>query len=659
MSDATARRPLWTAPAEWKNTANITRFMESVNREFGLELKTYSDLYRWSVENIPDFWASVWDFVGIRASRRFDKVVEDLSVFPGTEWFPGARLNFAENLLRFRDEKTAFVFRGEDRVAREMTYSELYDAVSRLAKALRAMGVNPGDRVGAYMPNLIETAVAMLAATSIGAVWAACGTELGAGAVPDRLGQIGPKVLFTVDGQLYKGKTINILQNVEKIAKEIPSLEKIVVVPYVEDRPDISNIDKAVLMSDFMAKEAGEIRFEQLPFNHPVYIMFSSGTTGKPKCMVQGAGVLINQLKELVIHTDLKREDTIFYIVSPSWMMWNWLLGSLAAGARIVLYDGNPNYPDWSTMWRLAQDQKITIFGCSASYIYYLRGLGASPGKDFDLSSLRAMSQTGSLLSADGFEYVYREIKQNLHFNSIAGGTDINGCFAIGSMLQPVYAGELQGPGLGMKIKAYDDSGNHIQDREGELVCEAPSPSMPLYFWNDQNFARYKSAYFDVYPKVWRHGDWVVFHGDSGGITFLGRSDFTLKPSGVRIGPAEIYNVVDNIEGIADCMAVGQDWEGEQRIILFVKLVQGHTLTEELQNRIRTSLRKQASPRHVPALIFEVSDIPYTFNMKKVESSVANIFNGRPVTNRDALTNPESLDIYEQIAAKLRAVKTA
>ncbi|MGC8491601.1 MAG: acetoacetate--CoA ligase [Syntrophobacteraceae bacterium] len=659
MSDATARRPLWTAPAEWKSAANITRFMESVNRDFGLELKTYSDLYRWSVENIPDFWASVWDFVGIRASRRFDRVVEDLSVFPGTEWFPGARLNFAENLLRFRDEKKAFVFRGEDRVAREMTYSELYDSVSRLATALRAMGVKPGDRVGAYMPNLIETAVAMLAATSIGAVWAACGTELGAGAVPDRLGQIGPKVLFTVDGQLYKGKTINILQNVEKIAREIPSLEKIVVVPYVEDRPDISKIDKAVLMSDFMAEEAGEIRFEQLPFNHPVYIMFSSGTTGKPKCMVQGAGVLINQLKELVIHTDLKREDTIFYIASPSWMMWNWLLGSLAAGATIVLYDGNPNYPDWSAMWRLAQDQKITIFGCSASYLYYLRGLGASPGRDFDLSSLRAMSQTGSPLSADGFEYVYKEIKQNLHFNSIAGGTDINGCFAIGSMLQPVYAGELQGPGLGMKIKAYDDSGTHIKDREGELVCEAPSPSMPLYFWNDNDFTRYKSAYFDVYPKVWRHGDWVVFHGDSGGITFLGRSDFTLKPSGVRIGPAEIYNVVDNIEGIADCMAVGQDWEGEQRIILFVKLVQGHALTEELQNRIRTSLRKQASPRHVPALIFEVSDIPYTFNMKKVESSVANIFNGRPVTNRDALTNPESLDIYEKIAAKLRAVKTA
>lgn len=659
MSESTARRPLWTAPADWKSAANITRFMESVNRDFGLDLKTYSDLYRWSVENIPEFWASVWDFVGIRASRRYDKVVEDLSVFPGTEWFPGARLNFAENLLRFRDEKKAFVFRGEDRVAREMSYSELYNSVSRLAKALRAMGVKPGDRVGAYMPNLIETAVAMLAATSIGAVWSACGTELGAGAVPDRLGQIGPKVLFTVDGQLYKGKTINILQNVEKIAKEIPSLEKIVVVPYVEDRPDISKIDKAVLISDFMAKDAGEIRFEQLPFHHPVYIMFSSGTTGKPKCMVQGAGVLINQLKELVIHTDLKREDTIFYIVSPSWMMWNWLLGSLAAGATIVLYDGNPNHPDWSTLWRLARDQKITIFGCSASYIYYLRGLGVSPGKDFDLSSLRAMSQTGSPLSTDGFEYVYREIKQNLHFNSIAGGTDINGCFAIGSMLQPVYAGELQGPGLGMKIKAYDESGNHIQNREGELVCEAPSPSMPLYFWNDKDFARYKSAYFDVYPKVWRHGDWVVFHGDSGGITFLGRSDFTLKPSGVRIGPAEIYNVVDNIEGIADCMAVGQDWEGEQRIILFVKLVQGHALTEELQHRIRTSLRKQASPRHVPALIFEVSDIPYTFNMKKVESSVANIFNGRPVTNRDALTNPESLDIYEQIAAQLRAVKTA
>ena len=638
------RKPIWIPSAEWKDRANATRFISFVNRTYGLDIRSYDDLYRWSVDKIPEFWASVWDFVEIKASRKYDKVVDDLTKFPGTDWFPGARLNFAENLLRFRDEHPAFVFRGEDRKSATMTYAELYNSVARLSKSLRDMGIVAGDRVAAYMPNLMETAIAMLATTSIGAVWASCGSELGASAVSDRLGQIGPKVLFTVDGQFYKGKVINALANVEKVARELPSLEKIIVTPYVEQRPDIGGLGKAILLSDFMSKEVPEIQFEQLPFNHPVYIMFSSGTTGKPKCMVQGPGVLINQLKELLIHTDLKREDRIFYISSPSWMMWNWLLGSLATGATIVLYDGNPNYPDWGAMWKLTQDEKISIFGCSASYLNYLKSVGATPGKTYDLSSLRAMSQTGSPLSADGFEYVYSEIKENIHFNSISGGTDINGCFAIGSPIQPVYAGELQGPGLGMKIKAYDESGNHVVDKEGELVCEAPAPSMPLYFWDDPDFARYRSAYFNVYPGIWRHGDWVHFHGDSGGITFLGRSDFTLKPSGVRIGPAEIYNVVENMEGIADSMAVGQDWKGDQRVVLFVRLATGHELSEELKNRIKTALRKQASPRHVPDLIIEVPDIPYTFNMKKVESSVANILNGRPVTNRDALINPEALD---------------
>ncbi len=648
------RKPLWVPPAEWKNKANMARFIDFVNRTCGQQIDSYASLYRWSVDRIPEFWAAVWEFVEVNASRRYDKVVDDVSKFPGAEWFPGARLNFAENLLRYRDDHPAFVFRGEDRKSATMTYAELYNSVARLSKSLRDMGIVAGDRVGAYMPNLIETAVAMLAATSIGAVWSSCGTELGAGAVADRLGQIGPKVLFTVDAQLYKGKVIPVLPNVEKIAKEIPSLEKIIVTPYVDQRPEIGNLRNAVLFSDFMSRDVPEIQFEQLSFNHPVYIMFSSGTTGKPKCMVQGPGVLINQLKELIIHTDLKREDRIFYITSPSWMMWNWLLGSLAVGATIVLYDGNPNFPDHGAMWQLAQDEKITIFGCSASYLNYLRSAGASPGKTYDLSSLRAMSQTGSPLSAEGFQYVYREIKENMHFNSIAGGTDINGCFALGTLIQPVYAGELQGPALGMKIKAYDESGNHVLDGEGELVCEAPAPSMPLYFWNDTDFARYRSAYFNVYPSVWRHGDWVLFHSDSGGITFLGRSDFTLKPSGVRIGPAEIYNVVENIEGIADSMAVGQDWKGDQRVILFVRLATGYELTEDLKNRIKIALRKQASPRHVPDRIIEVPDIPYTFNMKKVESAVANILNGRPVTNRDALTNPESLDFYEGIALELK-----
>ncbi len=647
------KQPLWLPSVKWVDKANITRFIDFVNRTRALNIGSYGDLYRWSVERIPEFWASVWDFVEIKASRRFDKVVDDLSRYPGAEWFPGAKLNFAENLLRFRDDHPAFVFRGEDGKSATMTYAEVFDSVACLSLALRDMGIVAGDRVAGYMPNLIETVIAMLAATSIGAVWSSCGTELGAGAVADRLGQIGPKLLFTVDAQRYKGNVVDVLSNVERIAEQVPSLQKIIVVPFVADRPEIGNLGKAVLLPDLMTKDASGMQFEQLPFNHPVYIMFSSGTTGKPKCMVQGPGVLLNQLKELIIHTDLKREDRIFYITSPSWMMWNWLVCSLAVGATIVLYDGNPGYPDWGAMWQLAQDEKISIFGCSASYLNYLRSLRARPGKVYDLSSLRAMSQTGSPLSAEGFEYVYREIKEDMHYNSIAGGTDINGCFAIGSPIQPVYAGELQGPALGMKIKAYNESGNQVVDRQGELVCEAPAPSMPLYFWDDADFTKYRSAYFNHFPKVWRHGDWVLFHGDSGGITFLGRSDFTLKPSGVRIGPAEIYNVVENIEGIADSMAVGQDWKGDQRIILFVKLAAGYKLCDGLKDRIRSTLRKQASPRHVPSLIIEVQDIPYTFNMKKVESSVANILNGRPVTNKDALINPEALDLYEEIALRL------
>jgi acetoacetyl-CoA synthetase len=650
------RKPLWVPSEERIKRANVTRFISFVNEKHGLEIDSYGELYRWSIENLQAFWEAMWEFGEIKASRRYDVVVDDLSKFPGAKWFIGAKLNFAENLLRYRDDHLAFIFRGETRKSARMTYAELYDSVASLAKSLREARVAPGDRVAAYMPNLVETAVAMLAATSVGAIWSSCGTELGPGAVLDRFGQIEPKVLFTVDGHPYKGKTFNDLPNVEKIARGVPSLEKIVVVPYMEEKPDISRIPNSTLYNDFVSQEKQlEIRFEQLPFDHPVYIMFSSGTTGKPKCMVQGAGgVLVNHLKELMLHTDLKREDRIFYITTPSWMMWNWLISSLAVGATVVLYDGNPNYPDWSTLWRLVQDEKITIFGCSATYINYLKSVGAKPGKVYDLSSLREISQTGSPLSSEGFEYVYREIKEDLHFNSISGGTDINGCFAAGTPIQPVYAGELQSPALGMKVKAYDERGSPVVDQQAELVCEAPSPSMPLYFWNDPDGEKYRNAYFSVYPNVWRHGDWIIIHSDTGGITFLGRSDFTLKPSGVRIGPAEIYNVVERFEEIADSMVVGQDWKGDQRIILFVKLASGFQLTENLKNKIRKALREEASPRHVPALIIEAPDIPYTFNMKKVESAVSNIIHGRPVTNRDALVNPESLDFYEKILSELQ-----
>lgn len=650
------RKPLWTPSENRIRHANITWFIRFVNETHGLEINSYIELYKWSIENVKDFWAAMWELGKMKASRKYDVIVDDLTKFPGAKWFVGSRLNFAENLLRYRDQHVAFTFQEETQKMASMTYAQLYDSVASLAKPLRDLGVAPGERVAAYMPNLMETAIAMLAATSIGAIWSSCGTELGPEAVLDRLGQIEPTVLFAVDGQFYKGKTVNILPHVEKIAKEMSSLKKIIVVPHIEEKPDINHIPDSVLFGDFISHERQlKIRFEQLPFDHPVYIMFSSGTTGKPKCMVQGGGgILINHLKELLLHADLKREDRISYITTPSWMMWNWLLSSLAEGATVVLYDGNPNYPDWGAMWRLVQDEEITIFGCSASYINYLRSVGAKPARVYDLSSLREISQTGSPLSSEGFEYVYQEIKADVHLNSIAGGTDINGCFAAGTPIQPVYAGELQGPALAMKVKAYDERGNSVVDRQGELVCEAPSPSMPLYFWKDPECKEYMDAYFTVYPNVWRHGDWIMIHVDTGGITFLGRSDFTLKPSGVRIGPAEIYNVVEKVEEIADSIVAGQDWKEDQRIILFVKLAPGFRLTDDLENRIRKVLREEASPRHVPALVIEAPDIPYTFNMKKVESAVSNIINGRPVTNRDALVNPDSLDFYEKILPELQ-----
>ncbi|MEW6440990.1 MAG: acetoacetate--CoA ligase [bacterium] len=650
------RRPLWRPSAERKREANLTRFISYVNERYRKSFSGYDEIYRWSVDQIPDFWAAMWDFAEIKASRRYDQVVDDLGRFPGAKWFPGAKLNYAENLLRYRDDRVAFVFKGENRQTKRMTYAELYRCVSALAGSLRQAGVVPGDRVVGYMPNMIETVAAMLAATAVGAVWSSCATDIGPLAAADRLGQVEPKVLFTVDGYYYKGKAFNSLPNAAELARALPSLKKVVVASYVQAKPDIAGIPNAVLFYDFLAVEQkGPCAFEQLPFDHPVFIMFSSGTTGKPKCMVQGAGgVLINHLKELILHTDLKREDTIFYITTCSWMMWNWLMSSLGVGATIVLYDGNPNYPDAGAMWRLAEQEKVSVFGLSASYVNYLRSQGVRPGKENDLSALKEISQTGSPLSAEGFEYIYREIKEDLHFNSIAGGTDINGCFAAGSPISPVYAGELQSAGLAMKVKAYDDAGKPVFDQQGELVCEAPSPSMPLYFWNDPNGERYRSAYFDNFPGVWRHGDYIVIHSDSGGITFYGRSDAVLKPSGVRIGTAEIYNVVEKLEEVADSLAIGQNWEGDQRVLLFVKLVEGVTLTEELKNKIRKALREQASPRHVPALILEMPGAPYTLNMKKVESAVTNIIHDRPVQNRDALMNPEVLDYFEQVVPELR-----
>jgi len=606
----------------------------------------------------------MWEFGGIIASKPYEKVIDDLNHFPGAKWFEGSLLNFAENLLKYKDDQLAFIFQGETKVSKQMTYAELNKTVARLAKSLKELGVNVGDRVVSYIPNLIETPVATLAAAAIGATWASCGAELQPSAVIDRFGQIEPKVLFTVDGYFYRDKEFNILENAKVVVEAIPSIEKVIVVSYIsQDKPDISSISNAVHWNDFLSKdEHPSLEFEQLPFDHPLYVMFSSGTTGAPKCLVQSAGgVLINHLKELILSTDVKRSDVLNYITAPSWMMWNWLISGLAVGCTIFLYDGNPLYPEPLRFFELIEKHKISIFGTSAAYIHYLMGLGVKPAEKYDLSALREISQTASTLSPEGFEYVYREIKKDIFFNSISGGTDINGCFAGAIPILPVYSGELQGRALAMKVESYSGNSKPIEDEQAELVCEAPAPSMPIYFWgDDDNMTKYKAAYFDYYKDVgkmvWRHGDYIVIHSDTGGITFWGRSDAVLKPSGVRIGTAEIYNVIEQLPEIADSLVIGQKWEGDIRIIMFVLLNEGFELNDDLKTKIKQTLREKTSPRHVPKLIFKAPEdgIPYTFSNKKVEIAVTKIIHGMEVANRGALRNPTSLDFYMEMKDKLQ-----
>jgi acetoacetyl-CoA synthetase len=641
---------LWTPSEERIQNTNLYRFMNIVNETFNQNFSEYEPLYQWSIENIPDFWACLWEFAKIKSSTPYDQVVDDVGKMPGAKWFSGARLNFAENLLRYKDDHTALIFKGEDRVDRRMTYAELYDEVASVARSLRQAGVRTGDRVVGFMPNMPETVIAMLAATSMGATWSSCSPDFGIKGVLDRFGQIKPKVLFTADGYFFKGKQLDSLERISSILKELPSIEKVVVVPFTEKDPDIRSISNAVLYDDFKSLEpAPAIEFEQLPFDHPLYIMYSSGTTGLPKCMVQSAGgILVHHLKELMLHADLKREDTIFYFTTCGWMMWNWLVSSLAVGATIVLYDGNPFHPDPDALWKIARDEKITIFGTSAGYIAALQNAGVKPGKTFDLSPLRAVLSTGSPLSIEGFEYIYREVKADLQLASIAGGTDLNGCFALGNPMGPVWAGELQCRGLAMKVLAFDENGKSVINQQGELVCAAPFPSMPIYFWNDPDTKKYRDAYFNVYPNIWRHGDYIVIT-ERGGVIMYGRSDATLNPGGVRIGTAEIYRQVDLLEEIEDCVVVGQNWKNDVRVILFVKMTEGVELTDEIVAKIKNTIRTDASPRHVPAVILPVPDIPYTHNMKKVELAVKKVIHNQPVLNKDSLSNPEALDYYADL----------
>jgi acetoacetyl-CoA synthetase len=621
-------------------------FMQYVNARYGMSLANYGELYDWSIEESPVFWETLWAYSEVIHSRSYDQVVDDINKMPGARWFEGARLNFAENLLQYRDDHIALSFKGETRPTVSITYNELYQQVARLAQSMRDMGIQPGDRVAGFMPNMIETVVAMLAATSVGAIWSSCSPDFGIKGVLDRFGQIEPRVLFTADGYFYNGKEFDSLDRILEIIKDLPSIEKIVVVPYKDTEPDITNMAKFVLFDDFLASEAEDLIFEQLPANHPLYILYSSGTTGVPKCIVHGAvGTLLQHIKELKLHSDAKREDTIFYFTTCGWMMWNWLVSSLALGARVFLYDGSPFYPDPGAMWQMSQDEKITIFGTSAKYLAALEKAGVKPKQSYDLTSLKAILSTGSPLSAESFEFVYRDIKNDLCLSSISGGTDIISCFALGNPMGPVYASELQCRGLGMKVEAYDEQGNPVTGHKGELVCTLSAPSMPIYFWNDPNNSNYSEAYFDVYPGVWLHGDYIEIT-EHGGVIIYGRSDATLNPGGVRIGTAEIYRQVESIPEIVDSLVVGQDWDDDVRIVLFVKLREDVKLDDQLVDRIKTTIRKNCTPRHVPAKCIEVADIPYTISGKKVELAVQNVVHGREVKNRDALANPEALECY-------------
>ncbi len=642
--------PLWSPSPERMAGANMTRFIEQVNDTHGTRLQGYDALYDWSVTNIADFWESVWRFAQIGHSEQFDSVLDN-PVMPGARWFTGARLNFAENLLRYRDDRPALVsVREGGEVDGRVSYSELYAMVAHLARFFADSGVEKGDRVAGFMPNRIETVVSMLAATSLGAIWSSCSPDFGFKGVMDRFGQIKPKVLVTADGYFYNGKAFDCLERAAHVAREIDSIEKVVVVPFTTESPDTSAVPKAVTWPDALDNEATEIAFEQLPFDHPIYIMYSSGTTGVPKCIVHGGGgTLIQHAKELLLHTDLKRDDTILYFTTCGWMMWNWLVSSLFTGATVVLFDGSPAHPDAAVLWRTAEELGISVFGTSAKFIGMCEKAGVKPGAEFDLSRLRTILSTGSPLSVELFGWVYDEIKDDLQLASICGGTDLISCFMLGSPLSPVYEGEIQKRGLGMKVEAWAGPDEPVVGEKAELVCTAPFPSMPVYFWDDPGDEKYHDAYFSQFPGVWRHGDYIEIT-PHGGVTVYGRSDATLNPGGVRIGTAEIDRQVEALEEVVDCLVAGQNWEDDVRIILFVVLRPGTELDEDLTKKIRSQIRANTTPRHVPAKVIQVPDIPRTLSGKKVELAVTRMIHGEEVKNRDALANPEALEAFADLA---------
>jgi len=641
-------KKLWSPARERSANSRMNDFMEHVNNEFGLSIDHYDDLFRWSVGNPSDFWGAFWKFSGIRYSQDYDRVVDDPKKMPGAKWFEGARLNFAENLLSRKDSKTAVIFRGEAELERRISYAELYEQSHRIAEALKRMGVKKGDRVAGFIPNMPEAIIAMLGAASIGAIWSSSSPDFGIKGVLDRFSQIEPKVVFAADGYYYKGKVFDSQEKLRGILDELPSVEKVVLINYT-GTVDTSSINNAVTWEEFASQVDGEMSFEQLPFDHPLYIMYSSGTTGLPKSIVHSAGgTLIQHLKELMLHSNLREDDTIFYFTTCGWMMWNWFVSSLAVGATIVCYDGNPFHPGPDALLHMADELDVSIFGTSAKYIASLENAGVKPTGISTFPALKAILSTGSPLSNESFEYVYRDWKADVQLSSIAGGTDIISCFMLGNPMLPVFMGEIQCRGLGMDVDSFDDFGQSVVGKQGELVCKTAFPSMPVYFWNDPDGKKYHDAYFDVYDGIWRHGDYILL-SEHGGITMFGRSDATLNPGGVRIGTAEIYNVVENMEEIEDSVVIGQKWEDDERVVLFVKLNEGFSLDDDLKAKISKLIRSNCSPRHVPAIIMETIGVPYTLNGKKVEIAVKKALLGQEIKNKDALSNPEVLDYFSKL----------
>ncbi|MBN3561113.1 acetoacetate--CoA ligase [Aliamphritea spongicola] len=646
-------QPLWNPTAEAVAKSNIRAFSQQCENRFDLQLPDYDSLWQWSVDCPEDFWSAFWDFAEIKSQQRGERVLINGDKMPGAQFFPDARLNFAENLLQRRDDTDAIVFRAEDKVNRRISWNQLYDQVSLLSQALRNAGVQPGDRVAGFVPNMPETIIAMLATASLGAIWTSCSPDFGVNGVLDRFGQSRPKVLFCADGYFYNGKGHSSLNTVAEILQDLPVVEQVVVLPLLDAEPDVTSVNETrptATLAQFTASySAGEIEFASMPFNHPLFIMYSSGTTGKPKCITHSAGgMLLNLRKEHLLNCDQRPEDRVFYFTTCGWMMWNWLIGALGTGATVMLYDGSPFYPNGNVLYDYAAEERFTLFGTSAKYIDACRKAGLKPAETHDLSDLRAICSTGSPLVDEGFDYIYESVKQDVQLSSISGGTDICGCFILGNPTGPVWRGEIQARGLGMAIEVFDDDGYPVRGDRGELVCTKPFPNMPVGFWGDDSGEKYQSAYFDKYANIWTHGDFIEIT-EHNGVVVYGRSDATLNPGGVRIGTAEIYRQVELFDEIQEAIVIGQEWDADTRVVLFVRLSEGVTLNDDLITAIKRRIRSECTPRHVPAKIIAVTDIPRTRSGKITELAVRDVVHGRPVKNKEALANPEALELFAGI----------